>query len=399
MADNERYLINLMAGCNLDNDSARDRSSGANSLCLDGCDDFSDMTLGGDDRESMASDATARATTEFPSTNQYVPSEITLENENNTLEALQNTTMETKHTIIEDLPIPKGRSVAHHYFIDNQAVLCSFDIETGGEFCGIIQISAEIFRANDISGANPTIRKACIFNEYVKPHDGALWDPNSTRIHGLSETSPQIQAANKIHTVWNNFCKFINDNVTPTEACILVAYNGETCDLRWIWQLVQNPHSDLSMPDRIKFFLDPLKVIRHYKLSKLHPSKSKLESLRLESIYYFITGTELQGAHNSKNDVKAQTTIISSELFLPFIDHAASVSHVKDMFSKSERAAMMKKMEPTRPVYPPWKEQTPEQNITWTPHPDDTYHEKYGFVRRRQHQLCYRYSTMVDKKC
>ena len=46
----------------------------------------------------------------------------------------------------KDIPIPRGKSIAHHYFIKRRLVYCSFDIETGGEYCRITQISAEIFR-------------------------------------------------------------------------------------------------------------------------------------------------------------------------------------------------------------------------------------------------------------
>jgi len=40
--------------------------------------------------------------------------------------------------------IPKGRSIAHNKFDNQNAVFLSFDIETTGEIAGIVQISAEI---------------------------------------------------------------------------------------------------------------------------------------------------------------------------------------------------------------------------------------------------------------
>jgi hypothetical protein len=42
--------------------------------------------------------------------------------------------------------IPKGRSIAHNIFDNQNAVFLSFDIETAGEIAGIVQISAEIVR-------------------------------------------------------------------------------------------------------------------------------------------------------------------------------------------------------------------------------------------------------------
>jgi len=47
----------------------------------------------------------------------------------------------------DDLAIPKGKSIAHHLPI--KMVYVSFDVETGGEYCGIIQMSANIFRINN----------------------------------------------------------------------------------------------------------------------------------------------------------------------------------------------------------------------------------------------------------
>ena len=40
--------------------------------------------------------------------------------------------------------IPKGRSITHNIFDNQNAVFLSFDIETAGEIAGIVQISAEI---------------------------------------------------------------------------------------------------------------------------------------------------------------------------------------------------------------------------------------------------------------
>ena len=38
-----------------------------------------------------------------------------------------------------------GKSIAHKYLV-NGGILCSFDLEHGGEHCGILQISAQIIR-------------------------------------------------------------------------------------------------------------------------------------------------------------------------------------------------------------------------------------------------------------
>ena len=43
-----------------------------------------------------------------------------------------------------DDAIPKGRALAHHHLRVGNPVFVSFDIETGGDFYGILQLSAEI---------------------------------------------------------------------------------------------------------------------------------------------------------------------------------------------------------------------------------------------------------------
>ena len=44
-----------------------------------------------------------------------------------------------------DVAISRGKSVAHHY-MSSKMVYVSFDVETGEEKCGIIQMSVNIFR-------------------------------------------------------------------------------------------------------------------------------------------------------------------------------------------------------------------------------------------------------------
>ena len=51
--------------------------------------------------------------------------------------------------------IPKSRSLAQDKFEAKKVVFVTFDIETGGEYCGILQMSAEIVRVDVL----PTISK------------------------------------------------------------------------------------------------------------------------------------------------------------------------------------------------------------------------------------------------
>jgi hypothetical protein len=211
-------------------------------------------------------------------------------------------------------PIPPGKSIAHHYIKAHQVVYCSLDIETGGEYCGIIQLSAELFRHNT---ADPTgsdfIPVPETFNQYIQPPETAIWNEQACRnSHGLTANSEVIKSARPFAFVWGKFSDFISRDVNTSEKVVLIAYNGETCDLKWIWRYLQAPRTGLSFPSCIKFFLDPLKTINHYKSCALHPSRSKLESLELGCVWKFITGQNLNGAHDSLIDAKAQTDITIS---------------------------------------------------------------------------------------
>ncbi len=77
--------------------------------------------------------------------------------------------MNYDNEIIDDLPIPKGKSIAHHYFKHNRGIFCSFDIQTGDEFCGVIQVSAQIMCIPNMNLSTPSITKGAVFNEYIQP--------------------------------------------------------------------------------------------------------------------------------------------------------------------------------------------------------------------------------------
>ena len=117
-------------------------------------------------------------------------------------------------------PTPRGRSAVHHLLNDDNLVFLSLDLETGGENCGIIQLSAEIVRIKmQRGGQGPgkdsissvqqgdgvynaeTNTGGTTFNEYVNPGDDAEWN-EAACVHGLTSSSPCIQSAREIGQVW-----------------------------------------------------------------------------------------------------------------------------------------------------------------------------------------------------
>ena len=97
-----------------------------------------------------------------------------------------------------------------------------------------------------------------MFNTYVNPGGGSEWTNAATAIHGLHRTSTCIMAAMKMPQVWAQFVSWVDSNVDSDEHAVVIAYNGETCDLKWIWRLTQAPGFPYVMPRKLKYFLDPL---------------------------------------------------------------------------------------------------------------------------------------------
>ncbi len=91
----------------------------------------------------------------------------------------------------------------------SKMVYVSFDVEAGGEYCEIIQMSANIFRmVNNVEDI-----ESKLFCGYVKPRDGTIWSSFSTDAHGLNANSPGIKNAKGIEIVWNEFVSYIDKHV------------------------------------------------------------------------------------------------------------------------------------------------------------------------------------------
>jgi hypothetical protein len=100
---------------------------------------------------------------------------------------LINAVIETNnasHPEDETPPIPRNKSIAHHDLKAKKVVWCSLDLETGGEYCGIIQLLAEIFRLNPVDPTHSDyIREPDIFNHYVRPPDSTYWNEEAVAGH------------------------------------------------------------------------------------------------------------------------------------------------------------------------------------------------------------------------
>ena len=278
----------------------------------------------------------------------------------------------------------KGRSIIHNELREDRVVFLSFDLEHGGEECGILQISGEFLKIS-LSGDRPRYdtasaiqRNPDCFDSYVNPGDEAIWDPEAIGVHKLTPTDSRITNADDIGTVWERFNIWIDRHTSPEDTIVLVAWNGATCDLKWLWKVTQAPLSALHLSSKIKYFIDPYRVIKKYKEGGLHPSNSKIESLELGVVWTFISKRNFNKKHNSLEDVRAQTDVITHDQFVRYIDTGFAVQDVLDIFTATQRRSFLKGMESIRPVHEPWIEVTPEHDVTWEPDSADSYTGRSG---------------------
>ena len=189
-------------------------------------------------------------------------------------------------------------SIIHKDFTANRVIFISLDIETGGPNCGILQLSASVVDQDGTLLGE--------YDTYVKPPPGAVFLPQAVAVHGIGKGDVRLTGAPSIATAWSDFMEYIEAIMPSDDVGVIVAYNGKSCDMEWIYKTLQLPVTPpLRMPAKVSYFLDPLLLIRSYKSCQLHPSKSKLPDLKLSTVYKFLTNTPLENAHNSKYDCRS----------------------------------------------------------------------------------------------
>ena len=167
-----------------------------------------------------------------------------------------------------------------------------------------------------------------LFSKYVSPKSDINWC-QATQKNMLYPQHPLIMCADGIVTSWRQFAGWDERKIDEDETAILVAWNGESCDLKWLWRLTQALDLALSMPYKIEFLLDPEIVIRKRASCKLHKSHSKVLGTQLTTAWTFIHSLSVtpkeKASHNSVVDVQAQTDSVLDQRFVPWIDREVSI--------------------------------------------------------------------------
>ncbi len=114
------------------------------SRCSDGCNNFSDMTIGTEEAGSVSDSSGDRSTTEDHVEDGMLPSEIVFTPWNN---APSSSPLETDRNlaVLEDWPIPKGKSIAHHYLNDEGTVSVHLILRLEGSIVGSSNFQPRFF--------------------------------------------------------------------------------------------------------------------------------------------------------------------------------------------------------------------------------------------------------------
>ena len=89
-------------------------------------------------------------------------------------------------------------------------------------------------------------------------------------------------------------------------------------------------------------------------------------------------GQNLNGAHDSLIDAKAQSDVFLHPHFIPYVNKKESIQPIDEIFTKTTMREWKKEMEPTRPVHSPWIEISKEKDVRWSPTGDDVYTSSAG---------------------
>ena len=160
-------------------------------------------------------------------------------------------------------------SYAHDDIINKKIVYVHVDVEDGGPYCGLLQISVVVVNAD--------FKVIDDFDRYIKPDENAVWNEEACRLsHGYTKDTPEIKNANSILEVWPEFVEFVEKHITGDKVGMMLAWSGKGSDCSKLFNVTEEHYKDkLFMPKGLKWFCDPAKCIGEYPSCELHDSKRK----------------------------------------------------------------------------------------------------------------------------
>ena len=148
-------------------------------------------------------------------------------------------------------------SIIHNKLQEGRVIWISFDLETGGPSCGIIQLSAVFYDSKH--------QQLGQYDSYCKPPRTAKFLPQACECHGIdSHNHEKLRNAPAVEKAWIDFCSELknifhkqssNLNTDSSElAGVLVAWNGKSSDINWILKLVYSS-TNCDLPNEMSYFM------------------------------------------------------------------------------------------------------------------------------------------------
>ena len=118
------------------------------------------------------------------------------------------------------------------------------------------------------------------FHKYVNPEVRTeYWDQWSISVHSILRDDERIINASNMRTVWPEFQHWFFRHLSPAEKVVLVAWNGETCDLKWLWRLIQSFKFKVFFAREYQVL--PWSLTRDWKVQDLRIQQDKVKDKRL----------------------------------------------------------------------------------------------------------------------
>ena len=152
------YLHDVTQELNYGADTAQNAPSDNDGVLDEDCDDFGSIASSELEEEVYEEPSSPRPHNVQPSDIELAPPAFGLPH---VVEAVDSTQMAAISTN-EEIKPPRGKSIAHFDLTNNKVVFLSLDLETGGEYCGIIQLSGQLFRQDPDLTTNKQMVSSCV---------------------------------------------------------------------------------------------------------------------------------------------------------------------------------------------------------------------------------------------
>jgi len=161
-------------------------------------------------------------------------------------------------------------------------------------------------------------RESHVSSSSIKPEEGAILDPMAVVIHGLHENHENIMNADDVETAWARFRAWFHQHVHEEDnGSVGCVKWGDPCLEMAMEDNTDSPQLPNYLPEQIECFIDPLKVIRHYKRCKLNSNNSRLDNYKLGVVWAYIHNEQnLNGAYDSLIDKGINRCHITSEFHM-----------------------------------------------------------------------------------